>query len=283
MKKIISVLAILAVACITIFSFTACNNNTITVNPCWANNEILTYTVYDNNVQNGAASVGSLRFTLKSDLLTDAEKQLSFNGNEKTYSSANVRLEETLIYVGKAEIHTTVLAKDYTVLATNKTYTDLVDATKSYTVQSYHDGKEYVYALTYSGTATQEGTIKVGSSDYTDNEFLYYYIRCYSLSGVPSAINVADPLSGLNYKLTCGAKENAATIKTECDLGSVACNLVQVAYSEEPVGSPINIYYLPDSIVFESVGIKQSTKVAARIEENNIVYVLNGYEVYYNK
>ena len=287
MKKILIVIALIVVACVAFFGFSACTNrNTkITVDSCWANNESLVYTIHDSSVTANPA-VGTLTIDLNANI-GDADKNLAYGEDTRNYSSATVRITEKLIKTSACEIETTILAYDYTILATNKTFKDLntADGDSSYTLYSYHDGKNYVYTLKYADGTEKKGKINVGSSNYTDNEFLYYYIRCYNVGSLPSKTKVADPLSDSAVELACSSA-GTFNVATECTDGviggAVQCNKVSISYSASPVGSSIDVYYVTDVTEHEvgDYGLK-SRKFPAKIIENNISYVLKSYSASY--
>ena len=166
MKKILLVTVVVIAALAMVLSLSACNsrNAKITVEPCWADSETLIYTVYDSN-NTVTPAVGTLTVELKANI-GDESKALLYNGEEKTYSSASVRVRESLSQENVCHIETTILASDYTVLATNKIYVDdnLSDGNDSYTLESYHDGNNYVYRIVYADGNEKSGKIKVGGS-----------------------------------------------------------------------------------------------------------------------
>ncbi len=287
MKKILTIAALVLVVCATLFSLGACNNRNaqITVDSCWANYEILTYTVHDANLAANPA-VGTLKVDLTS-LLGAEDKVLAYNGENRTYSSANVRIREVLERTGEYKIETDILSEDYTVLATNKVYTDLKDNNNSYALNSYHDGKNYVYSIKYVGGEEKSGKINVGNSNYTDNEFLYYYVRCFDIGSVPSKTKVADPFTDTEYTLACSSlgtvkvgTEITDTNKKIC--GAVDCNKVGISFTAKPIGGSIYAYYVPENIEVGDFGLK-SKKFPAKIEENNISFVLSDYSASYYK
>ncbi len=283
MKKILLITVIVLASLAMVLSLSACTgrNAKITVEPCWADNETLVYSIYDAN-NNVAPKVGTLTIELKANIGDDA-KTLQYNGEDKSYSSANVRVRESLSKGNDCLIETTVLASDYTVLATNKVYTDLRDANKSYTLQSYHDGSNYVYRIAYADGQVESGKIKVGGSNYTDNEFLYYYVRCYKTDSVPSKTKIGDPFSDQAIEVSC-SNGGTVTVPTEIQdttkkiHGAVSCNKVTISLTDTPKGSGITVFYMTDSDenAAGTYGL-MSRKFPAKIIENNISYVLNDY------
>ncbi len=285
MKKFLTILAVVIAACAMLLTFSSCNNrNTqITVDACWANSEQLTYNIYDND-RTPSPVIGSLTIDLNADLKSE-DKVLSYNGEDRTYSSATVRIQESLKKDNDCEMAIEILTDDYTVLATNKVYTDLntADGDGSYVLNSYHDGKNYVYTLKYADGTERSGKLNVGSSNYTDNEFLYYYVRCYDVGSVPSKTKIADPFEDKVYTLSC-SNAGTANVRTDCPAGdtkvggAVDCNKISISFASDPVGSSISAYYLPESTQFGYYYLK-SSKLPVKMVENNLAYVLSGYSI----
>ncbi len=292
MKKILLVTVVVLASLAMALSLSACSgrNAKITVEPCWADSETLIYTIHDND-NTVTSAVGTLTVQLSANI-GDEKKKLVYNGEEKTYSSASVCVRETLLQENVCQIETTILASDYNVLATNKVYTDknLSDGDDSYTLESYHDGNNYVYRITYvDGREGKSGKIKVGSSNYTDNEFLYYYVRCYKTDSVPSKTKIADPFSGKAVEVAC-SNVGSTTVRTEIEdvnkkiNGTVNCNKVNIRLADTPTGRGIEVYYLTDdeANAAGTYGL-MSRKFPAKIVENNISYVLKDYEAQSSK
>ncbi len=274
MKKTISVLVIVLLLVGSVFALAACSNKDITVDKCWANNEKLTYAVLD-----GDREVGSLDITLDAD---PDDKTLPYGDETRTYSSANVRISETLVRSGEATVTTTILADNYTVLAVNKVYTDLSDnANSSYSLQSYHDGKNYVYTL-QKGDQTVSEKLKVGASGYTDNEFLYYYIRCYNINAIPSSVKVADPIGNSVRELNATFIGETSVVTACPEIGTATCNAIYITLKETPSGSGIYAYYLPDNDNYRYGDfLIKSAKYPVKLVENNITYLLKSQEARY--
>jgi hypothetical protein len=270
MKKIL--LVILAAA-LSLLSLTACNSNTNTVDQSWADAETLTYSMYDSSV--GSEKIGGAVMSITTNL-TEADKTAC--------PDADTKLTADVTRTGVCLLSTVYYAKGYRVLTLTRTYTDLADDANSYILKATHSGKNYRYSLSYPGASqkNKSGSINVGSTGYTDNEFLYYYIRCYAIGSVPSSIKVADPFTDTAVKLTTSYKSDAATVTSDTDkLGSVVCNSVSISKSSSPVGNGITVYYLPDTSTY-SYGdhtVIKSVKFPVKIVENNISYVLGDFEV----
>ncbi len=289
MKKILLVTVVVVAALAMVLSLSACGSRTakITVEPCWADSETLIYTIHDSN-NTVTPAVGTLTVQLKANI-GDEEKTLLYNGEEKTYSSASVRVRESLLQENVCKIETTVLAHDYNVLATNKVYTDLQNDANSYTLESYHDGSNYVYRIVRKDGSVDSGKIKVGGSNYTDNEFLYYYVRCYKTDSVPAKTKIGDPFGDKPVEVSC-SNGGTVTVRTEItDVnkkinGTVNCNKVSIRLTDTPTGRGIDVYYLTDeeANTAGTYGL-MSRKFPAKIVENNISYVLNDYEAQSSK
>ena len=288
MKRILTITALVLLLCATVLSSAACMNRNaqITVDACWERYETLEYSMHDSDFIANPV-VGTLRIDLNS-YLSDDDKVLSFDGENRTYSSATVRINEKLERINDYRIDTEILAYNYTVLATNKVFTDVKNGGKdSYSLFSYHDGKNYVYTIRYHDGTEKSGKIAVGNSNYTDNEFLYYYVRCYDIGSVPSKTKVADPFADKAYTLACS---NVGTVKVGTEItntdkkikGIVDCNKVSISFTSNPVGSSINVYYVPEEIEEGDYGLK-SRKFPAKIEENNVTFVLKDYSASYYK
>ena len=138
------------------------------------------------------------------------------------------------------------------------------------------------FAKAFMGTSgvSESGKLNVGASGYTDNEFLYFFIRCYDLSSsAPSSINVADPFSDSVVKLSCSIAAQNAVVNTETSLNATACYKVNVSRTQTPIGGGLSVYYLPKTaeLTFGQGSIIKSCGFPTRIEENNISFVLRDF------
>lgn len=272
MKKKISVIIFVLLALALPLAFVACNGSTSTVDQSWAKNETIEYVVTDSSKEN--ATVGEAKFVTTTDLSAeDKEKEPGAN----TKMTATVRVgNKTKISVYYADI--------YNVISLTTEYTDATDAKNDYKLEAKHDGKNYVYTLTYpsDGTKNKSGKINVGKSGYTDGEFLYNYVRCYSPSAVPTSIKIADPFTDEAVKLTCTYVTDKATVDTKSTLGSVQCNMISVTRAESPVGKGISVYYLPKDaegrFSYGEGSIIKSVRHPVMIVENNLVFTLKDFE-----
>lgn len=256
------------------FALTGCMNQSSgpTVDQSWADHETLSYSVYDSN--KGNAKVGDATFelvTLK--YFTEEEKAAHGNADTKLTSVYNI---------GNATTSTVFYAKIYRTLSITREYTDFDAPENNYTLQARHDDKYYVYDLTYPNDASRNksGKLNVGASGYTDNEFLYFFIRCYDLSSsAPSSINVADPFSDSVVKLSCSIAAQNAVVNTETSLNATACYKVNVSRTQTPIGGGLSVYYLPKTaeLTFGQGSIIKSCGFPTRIEENNISFVLRDF------
>ena len=268
MKKVFLTIAIVL---ITIFTLSACTGGGPTVDQSWASNETLTYSMYDSLVNNGTTKVGSVSIVTTTNLTQEEKDKVS-----KADTKVIIEINKDNV----CSIKTTYYTRVQNVLSLTREYDDLVDDNNDYTLSARHDDKNYVYDLTYTDTAkNKSGKINVGSSNYTDNEFLYFYIRCYDAESVPSSIKIADPFNDTSYELSCSYTSGAETIATETELGSVICNEITINRAESPVGTGIVAYYLPekDEYKYGDYALIKSVKFPTKIVENNVSYVLNGF------
>ena len=255
---------------IGVFSLSACNflgnRNSTTVDRAWADNEILTYNIYEEDNK-----IGNLTMDLTSNL-TEQEK----NDNKDADSKLTTNLVTT-----NQTINTVYYIKRYTVLSYTKQYTDLKDSKNNYTINAKHKGQEFSYTLTYPNDSSKNktNTLKTKAA-YSDGEFMYYYVRCFSTT---TSFDVANPLTDSVVTLsTTGLK--AATIKTDfVDFGSVACTGYSFSLNGTPSGSNIFVYYTPVATDYTrsiSASILSSVKFPATIFENTYKYVLSGVTLY---
>lgn len=266
MKKLILVCILLA----AIVTVTGCTGNTATPAAAWAGIEVLNYNVQDADGQN----LGTMTTTIR----RKATEGFSNVLEDRTYNNADCRMEmetDTASY----NIKTTVLSKGMYTLAIKKVFTDKLDASKGYVWSGYHEGKRLVYSI--NGGQTKK--LNVGSSGYTDNEFLYMYLRCYTIENVPSALNVADPIGGTVTKLSTSYQTQAKAfdaIPYPGETRAAICNKVTISLAETPKGKGITVYYTPDEAAYNVDSFKESAtttrKIPVMIVENDITYVLTG-------
>lgn len=265
MKKFIVSVLMIAVAVV----FVSCTGGGTTVDQSWARNESLSYSVYDSD--KGGAKVGDASFVTTT-VLSDEDKAAE--------SKADTKMTSTL-RIGESTRVTVFYAKIYNVLSLTSKYTDGTDPKADYELTAHHDGKNYVYSLKYPNAPekNKDGKLNVGKSGYTDAEFLYFYVRCYDISAVPSSIKIADPFTDTVTTVSCKATASNASVATESALGTVICNKVEINRSETPVGRGISIYYLPETkeYTYGEGSMIKSVCFPTKIVENNISFVLNDF------
>jgi hypothetical protein len=194
----------------------------------------------------------------------------------KEYTLADCRMDmkvSTNLY----EIDTTILAKGMNTLAIKKVFVDKQNDENSYTLNGYHEGKRFIYAI--DGGA--QSKLKVGSAGYSESEYLYMVLRCYDIGSVPAAINIADTKNGAVTKVSTTSQTKAKMIEAvpyPLEAKSILCNKVTISLSDSPIGKGITVYYTPDEDAYniESFALNAMTtkKIPVLIEENDISYKL---------
>ena len=277
MKKTV----ILIVLIVVTLGFSACmGGNTTTTNQSWAKSETMTFSISDSSKNNTV--IGDSRFVTKTNL-TEEDKLDAGNNLKKYVTNANTKVTVNTTVTGEYDINTVYYANVYRLLASVRRYHNLTDNKKDYVITSYHEGKYYHYTISFPNDETvkdKTGKLKVGTSGYTEYEFLYFYIRCFDIGAVPSSIKVAEPFSNSVYTLSCTAGEKTSVATQVQTLGTVACNTVYINNSDTPVGRGITVCYLPDEAPFNSYGdgsIIKSKKMPTKIIENNLVYTLSSF------
>jgi len=262
MKKIL----IIALLLLTCACFAACGGNTTTIDQTWASTETLSFSVYDTERGAGNIAVGEANFTTTT-ILTAEEKASGANTKVTSVVTVDTQTTTTIFY-----------ANVYTVLSLERTFIDTADPNAGYTLNGKHDGKNFVYETTYTADGrTEKGKIKVGSGNYSDFEFLYFFIRCYDPSGLPS-VTVPDPATGEAVALTCSLIDSKASVKTETELGTVTCNEVAVSRKSTPVGASSYVYYMHEEDYVAGEGsIVKSKRFPVKIVENNVSFVLKDF------
>ena len=266
MKKLLLTIALVLVVT-TVGVLVAGCSNSISPAPAWANRETLTYAIENTTTHEakGVMTVTTVR--------DPADKTL----NGKEYASADGRVTIDVEMTGEYTVHTEFLTSRYTVLAIEKTYTDLADAAKNYVLNAKHADGYYYYDKN-----GRSGELKVGSS-YTDSEYIYHYIRSYPLSNPPSGFTIADPNDGTAKKIVCSAvgtvELDAVPFPTESK--KVACKVIQISLSDKPQGASILAYFVPDDAAYYLTGlsISPSKKMPVKIIENDLTYTITAMSV----
>ncbi len=261
MKKFIVVIAIIAVSVLTL---TACSG-TVTPAAAWADYETLVYDVLNaaDNAKLGEMTIVTER----------SPADTTVNGKEY---SADGKVTFT-VKTADVEMTSVMLFTRYSVNAAYKTYTDLKNSENSYTVESRHSGKYYYYSL----NGAEEKRLKVGTTGFTDSEFLYHYIRCYSPSSPPTTIKIADPLTDSVMKVSCSAIGNGDVAVPYPEVRNVSCTVISVSPADVPKGKSIQVYLTPDSSEYyvEGLSISSSKKIPVKIVEDGIIYSLTSVSV----
>ena len=262
MKKIF-IIALLLLTCVF---FAACSGNTTTADQTWASTETLSFSVYDTERGAGNVPVGEATFSTTT-ILTAEEKASGADTKVTAVVTVDTQTTTTIFY-----------AKVYNVLSLKRTFVDTEDASANYILEGRHKDKNFIYETTYADNRKESGKIKVGSSNYTDFEFLYFYIRCYDPSSLPS-VTVPDLATGEAVALTCSRTATAVTVKTETELNTTGnCYEVAINRKSTPVGSPSYVYYLSDEAFSAGEGsMIKSTRLPVKIVENNVSFVLKDY------
>lgn len=267
MKKLLLTIAIVLVA-VSVGLLTAGCSNSISPSPSWADEENLTYAIQDTTTHEnkGVMTVKTVRSPVNKTL------------NGKEYASADGKVTIDVEMTGEYTVHTEFLTSKYTVLALQKTYTDLTDASKNYVLNAKHGDGYYYYDKN-----GQTGEIKVGSS-YTDSEYLYHYIRSYPLTSPPSGFSIADPTDGSAKKIVCSAvtvSDNTVTVPYPSSNKEVACKVIRISLSDKPHGASILAYFTPDETAYYMSGLSMfsSKKIPVKIIENDLTYVVTAMSV----
>ena len=274
MKKAI-IVAVCVVVAISALLFSACTGGGVTVDQAWASNESLSYSMYDSEVNGGTTKVGSVNMVTTTNLTAD---------EKGAYPKADTKVTVSLTRDGVCTLDTTFYTRVQNVISLKRTYVDLQNCENDYVLNARHDGKNYVYDITYPSASDKNasGKINVGNANYTDNEFIYFYIRCYDVASVPSSIKIADPFNNTAYEVGCTYQSDSATVTVETDkfgTNVISANSVTVSRNENPVGSGLTVYYLPEKSDYSYGGLSliKSVKLPVKIVENNISYVLNDF------
>jgi hypothetical protein len=262
MKKFLFICLLVVVS----FSMIACTT-TQTPTSAWSGVEVLKYSITSTD----GSELGTMTTTMcreTASIFTDVLDDVTYS----TTDCNMISVVDTTTY----SITTTVLAKSYTALAIKKIFVDKENDANSYTMIGYHSGKYFYYTL----NGEEQTKLKVGSSGYTDSEFIYNYIRCYEISDIPTSLNVADTTNGTVTALSLSYSESAKMFESvpypDSTL-SINCNMVTISLSDTPSGKSINVYYTPDLDTYNLESFAQSAttkKIPVMIEENDVVYTL---------
>lgn len=262
MKKKIVILMVLAI--LSVFVLSACANNENVPAAAWAGAEILTY-----DIKSGQ---GEALGTMVTEINRKQSNSFFNEIDGKKYDTADSSFIMR-VNTGEYEITTKIIAKSYTPLAIEKTFTNKLDDSESYTFNGYHDGNNFYYSL----NGADKIKIKVKST-YAENDFLYSYIRCYDINSLPDSINLFNPLNKSVTTVTTANSGETKVFNVAYPNGSksVQCNKITVSLTDSPVGKPIDVYLTPDETDYNisSFSMDVSKRFPVYIAENDIVYEL---------
>ncbi len=273
MKKLLLIITIIATLTLTLVGCAS----TPVAGRAWADYEVLTYDVIENN-----AVIGSMTMTIE---VLGGEQTLTIGGDTTTKydlgsGSSGKRLTQTVTIDGKTVMNSQALVKDWTTVASYK----LVDyATTSYTVNTTYSGKTVSYTKSIGGAEPINGTINVGNSGYIDNEFIYTYVRAYPQldESMQKSITTIDYENMEKTSISISTTvENVEAITFEGE--ARACALMVMQHGGSPVGKSISArYFTREAYTKPSVtsSIYDSFRIPAEIIENNITYKLTNVEV----
>ncbi len=260
MKKIIGAIILVAL----VGAVLAGCSSAPTVSPAWGDDEILTYKITDTKT---GVTKGSMEIVTER---RPEDKTLS----GKEYESADGKTTVKVTTDGYS-VTVTFLTSQYTVLAEEKVITT-AEGTK--TIVAYHSGK-YAY---YTVNGEEKDRLNVGSTGYTEAEYLYNYIRCFNQSATPTSIKIADYENGaVNTVSTAVVDAKEISVPYPSGAKMVKCNGVEITLNATPQGASIKAYYTPDD-KDNTVGgssIASSKKFPVVIIENDMTYVLESIVV----
>ena len=257
MKKIVLVVLLIGIMAVVL---AGCSGSA-TPYSAWADEEVLEYKITNNLT---GENVGTMTMTT---VRNPSDKTL----DGKEYASADGKVVIDLIKDGVCSVHTELLTLRYSVLATHKEYTDLADASKSYVLKAYHSGKNYFYSFNDG----EEKKLKVGASGYADSEYIYHYIRCYTLSSPPSSVKVPDPLNDTVLTVSCSAYANwSFDVPYPTGTKNANCTVVAISLSSAPKGKPILAAFTPEGDAMSELSQRDSMKMPAQIVENDLTYTV---------
>lgn len=259
MKKAVTLIVLILLMSLTLV---ACNSP----NPpgsSWADNEILEYKVIKDGIE-----AGIMTTTIKRNL---SAEQKTLNG--KDYSNATSRLTINYTFEDQTLIVESLL-NDFSPLAT---YKKVTTAKNDYELSSDYSGKYYNYILKEK-EQDYLGKIKI-KAEFIDNDLLYTYIRCQTLSTINKAINIPIPqtndLQSFSIK-SAGAEK--ISVPFPSGEKQIDCHKIAITRTQTPIGQSIYAYFTPDSQEYVIPGgllsIHESSKLPVKIVENNITYQL---------
>lgn len=264
MKKVfLSIVLIIILS----FTFIGCSSPELP-GVAWASAEILTYDIFD-----GESCVGNLTVTNVRDTIGD---KFSNKLNGYTFNTADSRVTIDLKLTDKMESTTTMLVNNVSPIALSKTYTDLVDPSKSYKVEGSQDKKNYKVSV--NGAESEK--LNVGTTGYSYGEYIYHLIRSYSVGSQPSTIKVADPLNDTVHTVAIGASDTEI-LKVADYNGTkdkqVACQKFVISLSNTPAGTAMVAWFAVDNSsnnLYVNPNGGLSKRIPVKMSENNLEYRL---------
>ncbi|MBQ8177791.1 MAG: hypothetical protein IJ033_01230 [Clostridia bacterium] len=290
MRKFLIVMLVLALVAGAALSLVACNNEVDLPGLKWANEEVLSYEIYD-----GDTLVGAL--VIKTERLDAGTQTLNMTGESHVVSASTVKGTRVTMAATYADGTTSMASESildgFTTLASAK---KVVANGTEYTSKARYDGKRYYYSV--NGAEEKKLRIKSG---FVDNELLYTVLRAYTiednytgtytvfdstaLDKAELTINTSNPEVHYNgtTHLVAGAPVNGITIFSngveQAMATNVKCVELSIQRSSAPVGTPIYVTYSVEGdnglkVWGEGSTGKYSTHFPVKIVENNITYRL---------
>lgn len=290
MRKFLIVMLVLALATGAALSLVACNNDVDLPGLKWANEEVLSYEIYD-----GDTLVGGL--VIKTERLGSGNQTLNMTGESHNVSASTVkgtRVTMAATYLdGKTSMASESILDGFTTLASAK---KIVSNGTEFTSKGRYDGKRYHYSI----NGGEENKIKI-KQGFVDNELLYTVLRSYTLennysgsytvfdmqAGEKTELSIATSNDSVTYNgtthLVAGAPVNGVTIFSnsveQTMATAIKCVELSVQRANAPVGTPIYVTYSVEGdnglkVWGEGSTGKYSTHFPVKIVENNITYRL---------
>ncbi len=268
MKKLLLIIAIIVTMTLTLVG---CASAPV-AGRAWADYEVLTYDVLEDGQKIGTMTAtievlsGEQTFTVGSDLETKYDLGSGSSGK---------RLTQVVTIGGQVAMQSQALVKDWKTLASYKTV-DYKDT--AYTVSTVYQGKYVKYTKTAEDGTPVEGSIKVGSTGYVDNEFVYTYVRAYPQ--VDSSFS--KTITTIDYENMQKTSVSISTTTQDVDKIAFegeerACAKMVLQHSSSPVGKGITArYFVRDAYNKASLANSyyDSYRIPAEIVENNLTYQL---------
>jgi len=276
MKKALLIILILAVLIAGAVSLSACSSASPIPGIAWASSETLVYDIKDNDVSVGTLTVTAVKLepgNYKIERFGDRTFTVAKNSANGTRVT-KVALDND----GNEMMYSESILSGFSSLAS---YKKVNYAGNAYEYRVFHEGK-YFYYNTDGGTGFNKIKAKSG---YSDNELLYYTVRCYDLGdSYSSTYSVLSPGSDSLEKIAVATQITTvpyAINYTDADgvpqAVSKDCISVKFSKSESPTGTSIYVLYSPADFLLKgnvNTLFNESVFIPVQIEENNMVYTL---------